>query len=94
MKSWYPPSWSEQARKMCDRQVAYVNAEMTTIENAFYLFSVSYRSPIIRYRAAKRFARLLKQDKVKKNYADIEKRREILNSYLELNGIFDWEGKW
>lgn len=94
MKSWYPQSWSEQARKMCDKQVAYVNVGMTTIDNAFYLFSISYRAPIIRLRAAKRFARLLKQGKVKENYASAEKRKEILESYLELNGIFNWKGKW
>lgn len=94
MRSWYPPSWSEQAREMCDKQVDYIDAGMTTIDNAFYLFSISYRAPIIRLRAAKRFARLLKQGKVKENYASAEKRKEILESYLELNGIFNWKGKW
>lgn len=42
MKKWRPTSWSQQARRMCDLQVAYVNSGNALIEDALHLFSNSY----------------------------------------------------
>ena len=52
---------------MCDLQVEYVNSGNAFIEDALRLFSNSYRAPIIRGRAAKRFGRLMRAGKVKEN---------------------------
>lgn len=57
MRTWRPKSWSQQAREMCDQQIEYINADIGTVEFALHLFSNSYRAPLIRYRAAKRFGR-------------------------------------
>lgn len=67
MRIWRPLSWSQQARKMCDLQVEYVNYGHSFIENSLSLFSNSYRAPIIRQRAAKRFGKLVRAGKVKEN---------------------------
>ena len=64
MRTYHPKSWSQQAREMCDRQVAQINAGWSTIENATKFFSNSYRHHLIRERAAKRFGRLCRQGKV------------------------------
>lgn len=75
MKKWRPLSWSQQARRMCDLQVTYVNNGNALIEDALLLFSTSYRAPIIRDRAAKRFGRLMRAGKVKENI------REYIKNY-------------
>lgn len=64
MKSYYPKSWSKQAREMADYQVAAINAGAGSVEFAINFFSNSYRAPIIRYRAAKRFGRLRRAGKI------------------------------
>lgn len=45
MKTWRPASWSQQARRMCDLQVAYVNSGNALIEDTLRFFSTSYRAP-------------------------------------------------
>lgn len=77
MKKWRPASWSQQARRMCDLQVAYVNSGNALIEDALLLFSTSYHAPIIRGRAAKRFGRLLRAGKVKENMGEYVKNYPI-----------------
>lgn len=67
MRIWRPLSWSQQARKMCDLQVEYVNYGHSFIEDSLNLISNSYRAPIIRQRAAKRFGKLVRSGKVKEN---------------------------
>ena len=70
---------------MCDLQVAYVNSGNALIEDALRFFSTSYRAPIIRGRAAKRFGRLMRAGKVKenigayiKNYPSIAKEKSLI----------------
>lgn len=63
-------TWSQQARRMCDLQVAYVNSGNALIEDALRFFSTSYRAPIITGRAAKRFGRLMRAGKVKENIGE------------------------
>lgn len=77
MKTWRPASWSQQAREMCDKQIEYINGGHAFIEDALHLFSNSYRAPIIRGRAAKRFGRLLRAGKVKENMAEYVKNYPI-----------------
>lgn len=67
MRTWRPASWSQQAREMCDKQIEYINGGHAFVEDALHLFSNSYRAPIIRGRAAKRFGRLMRAGKVKEN---------------------------
>lgn len=61
MKNYHPTSWSQQAREMCDRQIAMVQQGYSTIEQAINFFSNSYRPSIIRCRAAKRFGRWVRK---------------------------------
>ena len=70
MKTWRPASWSQQARRMCDLQVAYVNSGNALIEDTLRFFSTSYRAPIITGRVAKRFGRLMRAGKVKENIGE------------------------
>lgn len=67
MKAYRSKSWSQQAREMCDRQVAQIETGWQTIEDATKFFHSSYRAEIIRHRAAKRFGRLIKAGKVHEN---------------------------
>ena len=62
---WHPESWSEQARNMCNKQVERVIAGRACIEQARCFFIMSYRHQRIRYRAAKRFGRLIRAGKVR-----------------------------
>lgn len=71
MRTWKPASWSQQAREMCDKQIEYINGGHAFIEDALHLFSNSYRAPIIRDRAAKRFGRLMRAGKVKENVGGV-----------------------
>lgn len=63
--TWRPESWSAQARKLAEQRVLSVEFGYTTIEEAMIWFSISYRAPLIRQRAAKRFGRLVRAGKVK-----------------------------
>lgn len=67
MKAYYPDSWSEQARRLANREVESVEAGWQTIKGAYEFFSRSYRHPLIRGRAAKRFGRLVRAGKVKED---------------------------
>lgn len=57
-KNWHPKSWSQQARELGD--IFFYNWENK--EEAIATLKNSYRAPIIRYRAIKRFARKLKKE--------------------------------
>lgn len=79
MIKYRPKSWSQQAREMADKQFAtYVAANecgdpeswlldpklrLWEEEHYLHFFSNSYRAPIIRQRAAKRFGRLVRKYK-------------------------------
>ena len=69
MKTWHPESWSKQARNMSSDMIESINVGYETIEGAISFFSRSYRAPIIRYRAAKRFGRKVREGKVHENLA-------------------------
>lgn len=73
MYTWHPESWSQQARRMCDDEIWSVNNGWSTIEGAIHFFSNSYRAPIIRHRAAKRFGRYVRAGKVKNNLEEYYK---------------------
>ena len=57
-------SWSDKARYVCDNQIKLVKAGKKTVEEAQYFFHMSYKHPLIRQRAAKRFGKKLKAGKV------------------------------
>ena len=62
MRSYYPKSWTQQARKMADNQIEQIlDGEITRAE-ATRFFADSYHAPIIRYRAAKRFGREMRKN--------------------------------
>lgn len=64
MNIWKPKSWSAQARELGDRIFQNVIAKdefQWSIERARNFFGDSYRAPIIRRRAAKRFKRLVRK---------------------------------
>lgn len=68
MKVRYKPqSWSQQAREMSDMIIQQVNSGWRTIADAHKFFQNSYRHPLIRGRAAKRFGRKLREGKVHEN---------------------------
>jgi hypothetical protein len=73
MYTWHPESWSKQARNMSNNEIWSVNNGWTTIEGAIRFFSNSYRAPIIRQRAAKRFGRYVRAGKVKNNWEEYYK---------------------
>ena len=58
---------------MCDDEIWSVNNGWSTIEGAIHFFSNSYRAPIIRQRAAKRFGRYVHAGKVKNNWEEYYK---------------------
>jgi hypothetical protein len=62
--NYHPESWSEQAREMSNRIAANVNSGAWTIKEGCEFFQHSYRHPLIRNRAAKRFGRLVREGKV------------------------------
>lgn len=64
MKTWHPKTWSEQAREKSNHYVGRVNRGELTIAEAVERISNSYRHPLIRNRAAKRFGRLVREGKV------------------------------
>ena len=64
MKTYRPKSWSAQAREMARKQVEMITAGYQTIEGAISFFAISYRAPIIRYRATTSFMRMVRAGKV------------------------------
>lgn len=87
MRTYRPKSWSQQARELCDREVESIACGYQTVEGAIAFFAISYRAPIIRYRAVTRFMRLVKAGKVvqgelKEGIAEsIESRKELRKEY-------------
>lgn len=73
MKTWHPESWSKQARNMSNDMIESINVGYETIEGAINFFSRSYRAPLIRYRAAKRFGRKVREGKVHENLTEYYK---------------------
>jgi len=67
MTAYHAKSWSQQAREMCNTQIKQIGFGWKTIEDASKFFSKSYRNCLIRYRAAKRFGRLVRMGKVNFN---------------------------
>ena len=71
--TYHPKSWSQQAREMCNNEIASIECGYNTIEGARRFFSRSYRAPIIRQRAAKRFGRMVRTGKVHENMEEYYK---------------------
>lgn len=65
--TYHAKSWSRQAREICDGQIMNIEDGWQTINGAIKFFSESYRADIIRYRAAKRFGRMVRAGKVHEN---------------------------
>lgn len=93
MRTYHPKSWSQQARELGDRIVDNVNSGDWCLEQARRFFVLSYRHPLIKQRAAKRFYRLYHAGKVHespvavsrwkeyKKYYQIEEQEEITSTY-------------
>lgn len=62
MRSYRPASWSTQARLMCDKQLYYIAKGTKTIEEGAETIRNSYRHPLIKQRAIKRFGRKVKNN--------------------------------
>lgn len=63
--NYHPESWSIQARELGTRIFRNVKCGSWSLEQGVNFFSMSYRHPIIVNRAAKRFGRLVRKEKVK-----------------------------
>lgn len=62
---YYPTSWSQKARIMCDGQVNLINLGLETKAGAMRFFDSPLVGPeIVRNRAVKRFRRMQKKGKV------------------------------
>ena len=64
MRTYHPASWSSQARELCANIIISAEYGYITIDDAFLWFGKSYRAPLIRRRAAKRFGRLWRSGKI------------------------------
>lgn len=65
MRTYHPESWSVQARKLADKiynQLGEGECKYS-LKEAENFFSNSYRPPLIRQRAVKRFGRLVRRNK-------------------------------
>jgi hypothetical protein len=60
MRTYRPKSWSAQAREMADHQVTQTIVSGNPVFSLRF-FGNSYRAPIIRRRAAKRFGRAMRK---------------------------------
>lgn len=66
-KKYKTKSWSQQSRKLCDKALFYYyNAEYPNYgeKEAIEFFQNSYRSPLIKARASKRFGRIIRKGKM------------------------------
>ena len=65
MRNYHPKSWSAQARELTDRIYNQLGEgeNKYSLKEAENFFSNSYRHPLIRQRAAKRFGRLVRRNK-------------------------------
>ena len=65
MRTYHPESWSVQARELADRIYNQLGEgeNKYSLKEAENFFSNSYRHPLIRQRAAKRFGRLVRRNK-------------------------------
>ena len=81
MRAYRPASWSEQARRMGDRMIGYVNGGSMCLEQVSRFFNMSYRHPRIVYRAAKRFGRALRAGKVKELPVAVESWQDYKAKY-------------
>lgn len=67
MRNFHPESWSAQARELGDKAINNVNSGYWSEEQAKRFFNLSYRAPLIRYRAAKRYCRAVRTGKVQES---------------------------
>lgn len=65
MKSWYPPSYSEEARRCVEKCVYGIEHGNVDYQWALMFFENSYRPKLSRYRMAKAFGRLRRAGKIK-----------------------------
>ena len=61
MRRYKPASYSQQARKLCDKQILYIKSNLTTIKEAKEILFNTYRSPIVKQRAIKRFRKKIRK---------------------------------
>lgn len=64
MRTYHAKSWSQQARELSDNLIYQVNKGWRAIDSVAYFWRCSYRHPRIIIRAAKRFGRMVRADKV------------------------------
>lgn len=82
---YYPASWSEKARNLCDCQINLINLGLETKAGAMRVFSsVEVGSEIVRNRAVKRFRRMQKKGKVHENLKLFKKLCPIQVQIYEL----------
>ena len=68
MRTWHPASYSEQARELCDKWVEGVNEGWLLLDEVLYKVRASYRQPLVKERAWRRFNRLVRAGKVHENF--------------------------
>ncbi len=72
---YYPTSWSQKARNLCDNQISLINFGLETKAGAMRFFDSPLVGPeIVRNRAVKRFRRMQKKGKV---HEDLELFKEL-----------------
>jgi len=85
---YYPTSWSQKARTLCDSQINLINHGLETKAGAMRVFSSALMGPeIVRNRAVKRFRRMQKKGKVHENLELFKRLDPIKAQTYEL--LFD-----
>ena len=63
MRTWHPDSWTVQARELADNFYSWDDKD-----HAFMSLRHSYRHPLIRLRACKRFGKLRRKNNIEISY--------------------------
>jgi hypothetical protein len=61
---YYPASWSQRARNLCDNQIDLINYGLETEAGALRFFSGALVPEIVKNRAVKRFRRMRKKGRI------------------------------
>lgn len=79
--SYHAKSYSKQARELSNIVINNINSGYWCIEQAFRIFYLSYRHPIVRFRALNRFKRYVREGKVHEKSTAIKNWQLYKNNY-------------
>jgi hypothetical protein len=81
---YYPASWSQRVRKLCDRQINLINHGLETEAGALRFFIGASVPEIVKNRAVKRFRRMRKKGKIHEDLKLFKKLCPIQAQIYEL----------